>query len=317
MTAKAPRTRLTAPAAVRLTATAALITAGSLLITGCGGAQSGGAASAPTTSALPAPKADAKLAELVPAHLRNAGKVVIATDASYAPLEYKEADGRIVGVDVDLGNAIAAKLGLKADFQDAKFDAIIGGIQAKKYDMSISSFTDTKEREKSVDMVTYFSAGLAIAVKKGNPKDIDPARLCGVKVAVQTGTVSADEIKDVRNPKCKAEGKPLIPNNGHRFELQTDVTTALVAGRDDAMISDSSVVAYTAKQSGGQIEQLGKRYAVDPSGIVLPKGDGRLTKAVQGALQALIDDGTYTKILTKWGVQSGAVTRAAVNGATG
>ncbi|MGW7363133.1 ABC transporter substrate-binding protein [Streptomyces sp. NPDC054841] len=316
MTARAPRTRLMPPAAVRLTATAALITAGSLLITGCGGAQSS-SATAPTTSALPVPKADAKLAAMVPAHLRKAGKVVVATDASYAPMEYKEADGRIVGVDIDLGKAIAAKLGLEADFQDAKFDAIIGGIQAKKYDMSISSFTDTKEREKSVDMVTYFSAGLAIAVKKGNPNNIDPAQLCGVKVAVQTGTVSADEIKDVRNPKCKAEGKPPIPGDGHRFELQTDVTTALVAGRDDAMISDSSVVAYAVKQSGGQIEQLGKPYAVDPSGIVLPKGDGRLTEAVQGAVQALIDDGTYTKILTKWGVQSGAVTRSAVNGATG
>ncbi|WP_432093390.1 ABC transporter substrate-binding protein [Streptomyces sp. bgisy100] len=290
--------------------TAALIITGSVLVTGCR------PVSGPTSAGSPVRvEADAGLASALPAHLKKSGTLTIATDASYAPMEYKEPDGTIVGVDVDLGKAIAGKLGLRARFQDAKFDGIIGGIQAGKYDMSMSSFTATKEREKSVDMVTYFSAGLAVAVNKGNPKGIDPDRLCGVKVAVQTGSVSADDIKNRRNPECEAHRRPAIPGDGHRFELQTDVTTALVAGRDDAMISDSSVVAYAVKQSRGRIEQLGTAYAVDPSGIVVPKGDGRLTEAVQRAVQKLIDDGTYSRILTRWGVRSGAVAHADVNAA--
>ncbi|MCP9211564.1 ABC transporter substrate-binding protein [Streptomyces cucumeris] len=288
-----------------------LILTGSVLITGCRPVSDTGSAGRPVRVA-----ADDELAAMVPPHLKKSGTLTIATDASYAPMEYKEPDGTIVGVDIDLGKAIAGKLGLRADFQNAKFDGIIGGIQARKYDLSMSSFTATKEREKSVDMVTYFSAGLAVAVNKGNPKGIDPDRMCGVKVAVQTGSVSADDIKDRRNPECEAKGRPAIPGDGHRFELQTDVTTALIARRDDAMISDSSVVAYAVKQSGGQIQQLGTAYAVDPSGIVVPKGDGRLTEAVRGAVQALIDDGTYTRILTRWGVNSGAIKRAAVNAAT-
>ncbi|MEV6394708.1 ABC transporter substrate-binding protein [Streptomyces sp. NPDC051907] len=305
--------RRSTPLTARFTRFAALVAVGGLAATACQQPQSTGQSdSTPVANAV---SSDPELAALVPARLREAGKLVIATDASYAPMEFKDAQGKIVGADVDLGRAIAQKLGLKAEIRDAKFDAIIGGIQANKYDVSLSSFTATAEREKSVDMVTYFTAGLAVAVRKGNPLKIDPKDLCGVKVAVQTGTVAADEIKNERNPQCKAAGKPLIPNDGDRFDLQTDATTALVAGRDDAMISDSSVVAYAAKQSGGQIQQLGAPYAVDPSGIVLPKG-GPMTEAVRGALQALIDDGTYRKILTRWGVQSGAVTRSVVNSAS-
>ncbi|MFE0464127.1 ABC transporter substrate-binding protein [Kitasatospora sp. NPDC058965] len=299
----------------RLAALGAVLVAGSLVITGCGSSKSSSTAgSSAGSSAVPTPTAVASLAALVPADVKSGGKLVVATDASYAPNEFKDANNAIVGMDVDMAKAIAQTLGLTADVQNATFDSIIPGIAAKKYNMSLSSFTDTKEREQTVDMVTYFSAGTGTAVKKGNPQNVNATDLCGKKVAVQTGTTQADEIKNTINPACTKAGKPTIPNDGDKFDLQTDVTTALVSGRDDAMLADSPVVDYAVQQTGGQLQTIGSVTDTAPYGVVLPKGTD-LSKAVQGAVQALMSNGTYKAILTKWGVQAGAIDSSVINGA--
>ncbi|MEV7118446.1 ABC transporter substrate-binding protein [Kitasatospora griseola] len=312
MTARTPRTRLIAAAAVLAT--------GSLLLTACGSTTSSsgsaGAAgpAAIPTQAIPAASADPALAALLPADIKSSGKLVVAADASYAPNEFKDEKGAIVGMDIDLAVAIAQKLGLTADVQNADFTSIIPGISSNKYQLGMSSFTDTKEREATVDMITYFTAGSAAAVKKGNPDKIDPKNLCGKKVAVQTGTTQADEVKDTRNPDCVKAGKPTIPNDGDKFTLQTDVTQSLMAGRDQVMLADSPVVDYALKQTGGQLEKLGDTYDSAPYGAIVNKGS-QLTKAVQGAITALIADGTYKTILDKWGVSAGAVTTSEINAA--
>ncbi|MGW2249167.1 transporter substrate-binding domain-containing protein [Kitasatospora sp. NPDC001660] len=305
MTARTQRTRLLAAGAV-----AASLTLG---LTACG--SSGSSTGANASASVPAVSADPSLAALVPADVKSAGKIVVATDASYAPNEFKDDKGDIVGMDVDLADAIAKKLGLTADVQNATFDSIIPGITSKKYTLSMSSFTDTKEREASVDMVTYFNAGTGTAVKKGNPDKVDPKDLCGKKVAVQTGTVQASSIKDTINPACAKAGKPTIPNDGDKFDLQTDVTQALVSGRDQVMLADSPVVDYAVKQTNGQLEKIGDVTDTAPYGVVLAKGSD-LTKAVEGAVQSLMADGTYKSILEKWGVQAGAIDKPVVNGAT-
>ncbi|MFJ1752311.1 ABC transporter substrate-binding protein [Kitasatospora sp. NPDC088134] len=310
MTARTQRTRLIAAAAT--------LAAGTLLLTACGSntgsSGSTGTAGGNATQQISAAAADPALAALVPAEVKSAGKLVVAADASYAPNEFKDEKGDIVGMDVDLAKAVAQKLGLTADVQNADFTSIIPGISSNKYQLGMSSFTDTKEREKTVDMVTYFTAGSAAAVKKGNPDKINLDDLCGKKVAVQTGTTQADEVKDTRNPDCTKAGKPTIPNDGDKFTLQTDVTGALVAGRDQVMLADSPVIDYALKQTGGQLEKIGSTYDSAPYGIVVAKGSG-LTKAVQGAITALIADGTYKQILDKWGVAAGAVTTSEINAA--
>ncbi|KJS54548.1 ABC transporter substrate-binding protein [Streptomyces rubellomurinus subsp. indigoferus] len=309
MTARTQRTRLLAACAVAASV--------SLVLTGCGSSKSssGSSAGANPSVTVGAVSADPALASLVPADVKSAGKIVIATDASYAPNEFKDDKGNIVGMDVDLANAIAKKLGLTADVQNATFDAIIPGITGNKYTMSMSSFTDTKEREASVDMVTYFSAGTGAAVKKGNPDKIDPTDLCGKKVAVQTGTTQAKDITDTINPACTKAGKPTIPNDGDKFDLQTDVTQALVSGRDQVMLADSPVVDYAIKQTNGQLEKIGSVTDTAPYGVVLQK-NSPLSKAVQGAIQSLMADGTYKSILEKWGVQAGAIDKSVIDGAT-
>ncbi|GAA2131801.1 ABC transporter substrate-binding protein [Kitasatospora kazusensis] len=307
MTARTSRSRLTAAAVVLATA--------SLALTACSSSSSSSSGSPSAGSSVKAVTADPSLAALVPADVKSSGKLIVAADASYAPNEFKDASGNIVGMDVDLAKAIAQKLGLTADVQDAKFDSIIPGITAKKYNMSMSSFTDTKEREATVDMVTYFSAGTSTAVKAGNPDKIDATDLCGKKVAVQTGTTQADAIKDTINPACVKAGKPTVPNDGDKFDLQTDVTTALISGRDQVMLADSPVIDYAVKQTNGQLQKIGSTTDTAPYGVVLPKGTD-LTKAVQGAVTALMADGTYKAILEQWGVQAGAIDKSVVDGAT-
>jgi polar amino acid transport system substrate-binding protein len=309
MTARTLRTRLLLAGAVLASASLTLTACGS-----SGSGSSGGSSGASAGATVKAVVADPKLAALVPADIKSGGKLVVGADASYAPNEFQDDKGTIVGMDVDLANAIAQKLGLKADVQNAGFTAIIPGIGANKYQLGMSSFTDTKEREQTVDMVTYFTAGTASAVKKGNPDKISADDLCGKKIAVQTGTTQADAITDVINPACVKAGKPGIPNDGDKFDLQTDVTNAVVSGRDQVMMADSPVIDYAIKQTEGQLEKLGSTTDSAPYGVALAKGSA-LTPAVQGAIQALIDDGTYKQILQKWGVEAGAIDKAQLNAA--
>ena len=307
--------------AKRIIATGAVLAAGSLMLTACGSSKiDGNTGAAPDASqTVNAAGPDAALVAMLPADLKAKGTLTVATDSTYAPDEFKDAAGNVVGMDVDLGNAILAKLGLKADWQSADFSSIIGGITSKKYDLSLSSFTDTKEREQQIDMVQYFTAGEAIAVLAGNPDKIGgtAADLCGIKVAVQNNTTESDEIKNTINPACLKAGKKTIPGGGDKFDAQTDATTALISKRDQALMADSPVIDYAVKQSNGALQKIGDNYNNAPYGIVVPKGSP-LAGAIQGAIKDLIKDGTYTQILTKWGVASGALTadQIVLNGAT-
>jgi polar amino acid transport system substrate-binding protein len=278
---------------------------------GGGGAQTGGA----STNPAPAVQKDAALAALVPPDIASDGKIVVGADASYAPNEFVDTDGTtIIGMDVDLGKAIGQKLGLEVEFQNSAFDGILPGIASKKYELGMSSFTDNAEREKVVDMVTYFSAGTKMAVPKGNPDGLKLDDLCGKTVAAQRGTVQVDDLT-ARSDTCTKAGKPAI--NISQFQAQTDVTLALTAKRAQAMLADSPVVDYAVAKTNGQLEAVGDAYDTAPYGIAVPKGDGKYAQAIQGAVQALMTDGTYKAILDKWSVSGGAITTSKINGAAG
>lgn len=301
-------------------AVGAALAASALLLAACGGGSGtgtgAGSGTTPTGQATTpggATPADT-LAALVPSSIKSDGKIVVGTDASYAPNEYVGADGKTIeGMDVDLGNAIAKKLGLTAEWVNSPFDAIIPGLQSGKFELGMSSFTDNKQREQVVDFVTYYSAGTSWAVKKGNPANITPDTACGKKVAVQKGTVQVDDIT-ARSKKCTDAKQPAITID--QYQLQSDATAAVVSGKDDAMLADSPVVGYAVKQTNGQLELAGQSYDTAPYGIAIPKNAGQMKEAVLGALKALIADGTYQQILTKWGVESGAIKDPVINGAT-
>jgi polar amino acid transport system substrate-binding protein len=285
------------------------------VLAGCGAAGSGAAPAsggAAPSSAAPAVTKDAALAAKVPQAIAADGKLVVGSDASYAPNEFYAPDNNtvIVGMDVDLGTAVAQKLGLTAEFQNSAFPGIIPGIQAGKYELGMSSFSISPERLQTVDMVSYFSAGTSLAVKSGNPDKINADDLCGKAVAVQAGTTQVDDLAK-RNQACTTAGKPAIQVT--ELQLQTDVNLALTSGRVVAFLGDSPIVAYAAKTTDGAVEAVGQPYDTAPYGIVLNKNQGDFGAAIQGAVQSLIDDGTYKSILDKWNVGAGAIAKSEID----
>ena len=233
-------------------------------------------------------KKDDAIAKMLPDYVTKDGKLTVGMDTSYAP---------------------AGVFGLEADPETANFDSIIPAVGAK-YDIGISSFTVTKERLEAVDFVSHFNAGSAWAVKKGNPNKVDTSDLCGKKVAVQTATMQETAANKMAK-QCKADGKAEMDVISSK--LQTDVTTNVVTGKADVFYADSPVAGYAIAQTDGELETLGKTEGIAPEGIVVKKGDQQMDEALQKALQKLIDDGTYMKILKYWGVQDGAISKPEIN----
>jgi len=256
----------------------------------------------------------ARISAEVPASVKAKGTLIVAADATYAPNEFIGSDGHtVVGMDADLAKALGPLLGLKIKVVNATFDTIIPGLAAGKYDLGMSSFTDTKARQKVVDFVTYFSAGTSFYVKAaGGPTIEKLADLCGHSVAVERGTTQESDAAS-QNTKCKAGGKPGVKVSV--FTDQNEANLALSSGRAQVGMADSPVAAYIVKQSKGQFKLSGASYATAPYGIAIPKGNG-MAKPILDAVKALIANGSYKAILTKWGIQSGAISNPKINGAT-
>jgi polar amino acid transport system substrate-binding protein len=294
----------------------ALAAAGvAVALAGCGSGGDGGggtAPGAPPPVAGPSVARDDALAAMVPANVSSDGKLVFGADASYPPNEFTAPDGTtIIGMDVDLGTAIAQKLGLTAEFQNSQFSGIIPGVEAGRYEAAMSSFTINDERVQTVDMISYFSAGTSLAVAAGNPEGINPDNLCGRSVGVQAGTVQVEDVAN-RSKTCTDQGQP--PIQVTELQQQTDVTLALTSNRIVAMLADSPVVAYAVSTTNGAVEAVGEPWDTAPYGIVLAKGQGQFAEAVRGAVQSLMDDGTYAAILQKWNVANGTIPTSEVRG---
>ena len=286
-------------------------TALTLGLSGCSSSSDSGSTGGSATAVAPTVAKDDALAALVPAEVASDGTLLIGTDASYAPNQFIDADGStIVGFDVDLVKAVGQVLGLQAEMQNAPFDSLVEGVKTGKYELGVSSFTINAERQQQVDMPSYFSAGTTWAVPTGNPKGITPDNACGMRIAVQKATVQVEDIT-ARSAACTEAGEDEITIE--QYQLQSDATAAVVSGKDDAMLADSPIVAYAITQTGDKLEPAGDIYDAAPYGYAVPKGQGDFTKAIQGALQKLMDDGSYLQILTTWGVQSGAITTSEVN----
>jgi polar amino acid transport system substrate-binding protein len=289
-----------------------------VLVAGCGGSEK--SASSTSTAATTSSAATSttkvvvvkKVAALVPAKEKSK-TLIVAADASYAPNEFIGSNGKtVVGWDPELAQTLAGVMGVKVKVVNATFATIIPGLQSGKYDIGMSSFSDTKAREKVVDFVTYFTAGTSFMVKaQGGPTINSLADLCGHKVAVETGTTQLDDATK-QNKTCTSQGKKGVKVMG--FPDQNAANLALTSGRADVGMADSPVAAYIVKQSNGKLKLSGKSYNNAPYGIALPKGNG-MTRPIQAALKDLIANGTYPKILKKWNVQAGAITNPQINAA--
>jgi polar amino acid transport system substrate-binding protein len=278
------------------------------LLAGCGSSKK---SSTSTTAATPTPSVNASIAAQVPAAIKSRGTLTVASEAEYAPNEFIAPDGHtVIGMDPDLVKALGAVMGLKTTVVNSTFEAIIPGLAAGRYDVGASSFTDTKEREKTVDFVTYLSVGQAFLTKaNGGPKPNTLADLCGHKVSVEKGTVELEEAEK-QNTKCKAAGKPITLLI---FPGQNDANLALSSGRAEIDYADSPIIAYQVRKLGVSVRSS-PTFGAAPYGLALPKGNG-MAKPVLEALKVLMANGTYTAILKKWELQSAAITSPVINGA--
>ncbi|SDR70960.1 ABC transporter substrate-binding protein [Microterricola viridarii] len=286
----------------------ALAAAAVLLLSGCvdnSSPSTGGNESAPAIA-----KDDAAAA-LLPEGVGANGKLIIGIDPTYAPNEFKDADGNPIGWGAELAEGIAGKLGLTPEFQVSKFDNIIPSVTGGKADIGMSSFTITEERMKQVDFVNYFNAGIQWASAKGN--DVDPDNACGLKVAVQATTYEDTDEVPAKSEACVAAGK--APIDKKQFDTQDAATNAVKLGQVDAMSADSPVTLYAISQTGDALQLAGETFDVAPYGVVVAKDSG-MAEAVQAALQSMVDDGSYKKILDGWGVSDGGISTITINVAT-
>lgn len=265
------------------------------------------ASAAPDVSA----EMDQALADSLPEDIKESGKLVLGTDPTDPPLEFYAEGNELIGAEIDLANAIGEVLGVEVEFVPAKFDTIIPGIQAGRYDGAVSGFADRPERQEVVDFVDYFRTARGFLVQKGSNGDIvDVEDLCGKTVAVAAGTTMVDAMVELTE-QCAADGEPAP--DAQTFPDVSQSVLAVQAGRADVTVLPKHAALWTAKQSDGDLEVVGDpKEGNDINGIALGKDSG-LTEPIQGAIQKLMDDGTFAEIFTEWGLQDVILEEATVN----
>ncbi|MFD9910705.1 ABC transporter substrate-binding protein [Streptomyces sp. NPDC059063] len=313
------RTTAAKSAKSRIVAVGAIAVAGSLLLAGCGDQRDNKKGDGQKVVSAP-------LSDLLPSDIRNKGVIKVGSDIAYPPVEFKDKDGKTVGIDPDIADAMGKQLGVEFQFDNGTFDTLLGGLRSKRYHLAMSAMTDTKNRQEGideetgkkvgtgVDFIDYFTAGVSIYTKKGETQGIKSwSDLCGKKVVVQRGTVSHDMAK-AEAKKCKGGKKIAIES----FDNDQQAQTRLRSGGADAGSSDFPVAAYAVKTSGGgkDFELVGEQVEAAPYGIAVSKNNPKLRDAIKAALDAIIANGQYEKIIKKWGVEDGAVKKAKINGGT-
>lgn len=241
-----------------------------------------------------------EIAAMVPTAIKEKGTLANGVSADFAPAEFLADDGQTpTGYDVKMIAALAQVMGLKATSEHADFATILPQL-GTKFDVAASSFTITPERLEQVHMISYVNVGSAFAVAKGNPNNFDPTQPCGSTIAVQNGTYQQEFVTKL-SEECVKSGKAEIKVMPH--DLQTEIAPKVIGGQYDATFADSPVIAFTVKQSESAIEQIGDQVEAEAQGVAVAKDNEELAKAVQAAMQHLIDKGYLAKILGEYGAE--------------
>ncbi|OBC03430.1 protein kinase [Mycobacterium sp. 852013-50091_SCH5140682] len=250
------------------------------------------------------------IAATVPQQIRDTGRLVIGVNVPYAPLEFKNSGGDLIGFDVDLMKAMTRVLGLTPDFRETGFDGVLPSVRDGNFNVGMAAMTDTAERERQADFVTYLNAGTLWAQRTGS--SVDPTAACGLRVAVKYGTIQDTKEIPAKSDTCVAAG--LSPIQKVQLTRQDEVTAALVAGDADAMTADSPVTGFAIKLSGGALQPAGEVFDSAPYGWPVAKGSA-LADSLRQALEQLIATGEYRTIVTKWGLDKGMIDHPVINGA--
>ncbi|MBK5417849.1 ABC transporter substrate-binding protein [Pseudomonas sp. TH31] len=248
----------------------------------------------------------------LPASIKAKGEIVVAIMPNYPPMDFKDpATNTLTGLDYDLGNALAERLGVKIKWQETGFEQMINALTTDRVDMVLSGMTDTVERQASVTFVDYFTSGPQFYTLQKNKDTNEITDLCGKKVGTSRRTTFPAEIAEYSKAHCEAAGKPAIVVIG--TEGSADARAQLRQSRIDAAMQGSETLSYLKTQEKDTYKTVGQPISVQFSGMGLSKKKPELSEAVKVALQSMIDDGSYQTILKKWDLELGAIKTVTIN----
>jgi polar amino acid transport system substrate-binding protein len=269
------------------------------LLAACGGA------------AAPPASTSASLNGSLPAAIRQAGVITVATYPGHPPNNFLAPDGStVIGVDASIREVLAKELGVQ--FRVLKisgFNGLIPALLSGRADMIMSGMSDTRQREQQVSFVDYLEVGSSILAQGGNPLHITgPESLCGRSVAVTAGPEMESQ-----SAKCRSEGRPPVAVT--QFPTNTEAVLQVRNQRAAATITDYPVAVYEAQHANGALSVAGQPFNTGPYGIAFRRDDAQLQAAVQKAVQTAIDNGGMSRALRQWGVSSAIPKQARLNGA--
>lgn len=276
-----------------------------------------------TAAPTAAPAMPTPVASVDASTLSQPGKLSVCSDLPYPPFESYDENGNPVGLDIDMGTEIATRLGLQIQVVNTVFDTIIAAVKGGKCDIILSDTNITAERNKQISQIHYLDVGQSILVAKGNPKNIQTGTdLCGNSVAAESGTTEVDYLQGTGDyagkglkADCAAAGKPDV--TVVTTQKDSDALQQLQAGKVVAYFADTPVAGQYAAKNPDQFQMAGSPIAPAPVGIGVPCGDAAdctnaplspMGQAVETALKSMMADGTYAKILDKYGAKDSAVT---------
>lgn len=303
----------------RQTAAFALITVAALSLTACGsgdptaapaGAGSAGKGRTPTTDVVSSVRRSDDAAKLLPEEVRSSGTLSLASSVGAPPGAFYEEDGRtLAGADIDFADAVARKLGLRLKREVASFEAILPALGSGKYDLGTGNFGVTDERRRTIDFVTYINDGQGFAVREDSDlKEVtDLTQLCGLTVGTGAGTTFEATLEENKH-LCADAGKKAYEVK--TYADQAAVWISLQQGRSDVLMSTINGLRYAVSQQEG-LRFLNEFKRLDV-GFAFKKGTP-LAPAFQAAVNGLKEDGTYDRILKKWGTSESAIEKSQIS----
>lgn len=242
----------------------------------------------------------------LPAAIAAKKQLTVGVNAIFPPMEFKNPGSNdLIGIDIEIAQAIGQQLGVTIVFSDQKFDQLLQSVTTGRVDFVLSALSDTEVRRKTFDFVDYFTSGTQAYTSTayaGTIKSLDD--LSGKTLAVSAATDYLTTMQRWSRDNLEAKGKPgitILP-----VDSEASARLQIVQRRAQASAISPEVLGWLSKQSPGQFVPIGPVLAPDPYGICFKKGNTELRDAVLAAVKELVRNGTYTRILTKWMATSGA-----------
>ena len=249
------------------------------------------------------------LAAELPAEIKQNG-LKIAVVPNYPPMEFKDpASSTLTGFDVDLGEALGKKLGIKIAWQETSFDQLMPGITTQRFDAILSGMTDMKSRQDAASFVDYLRSGPRFFVQSSRATEFkEPLGVCGKKVGASRRTMFPRDIAAWSDKNCGASQIQFVGTEG-----SADARTQLKQGRIDAAVQGNETLPYIMDQEPNAYTPIGETIATQFTGLAVPVKATELRQALSGALEALIADGTYKTLLAKWKLSDNGIEKVTIN----